>query len=469
MLVIATIFAVASLIWAAVAIRYGGLALGCLLVVVAGSIFGHSFFHLSVLTLDRVLLIALCGLYVLYRHCGWHDPKPWSVADVALLLLLIALSLGTFSGDWRVNNAQPASRFLLLYAMPAALYWVARQSRLSRRQVNWIFAAVGTFAIYLAITALAEMTGQTGLVYPRYIITSAYDEFLGRGRGPFLNPVANGLYLSTGLACWAMMWPAQHRSTRAILLAAGILILAGSFATLTRCVWLGTGLVLLFLITLGLSPRQRWGVLIVSTCLGLVTLSLSWHSVMAFKRDTHLSAAKTAESMRLRPMLAIVGWQMFLDHPLLGVGLGQYKEHDQSYIAARTVDLPLDRIRPYHQHNVILSLLCEAGLLGTIPFVVLLSCWTRIAWRFWQDGNGDPTIRRLGPVFLAALISYLTSGMFQDVALIPMTNLLLFFLAGLTVSAASSSSTCAAPIPEASQQIRQHKFCCPPEPVAVTH
>ncbi len=204
--------------------------------------------------------------------------------------------------------------------------------------------------------------------------------------------------------------------------------------TLTRCVWLGTVLALLLLITVNLPLRSRWGVLTLTACLTIASLSVGWKSLMTFKRDTDLSASQTAESTQLRPMLAAVGWQMFLDHPLSGVGLGQYKQHDAQYIAARTVDLPLDRVRPYHQHNVILSLMTETGLLGTVPFLVLLACWSRAAWRLWSNRTLPPETRQLGIVFLFSVISYLASGMFQDVALIPLTNLLLFFLAGLIVS-----------------------------------
>jgi hypothetical protein len=439
MLVIAIILAMVSLVWTAVIVRQGGLTLACLLVIAAGSCLGHPFFHVSVLTLDRVLFVALCGLYLIYRHFGQNEPKPLTLADVALAVLLGALLVSTFSHDWRVDRAQPASRYLLLYAMPAAMYWVARQSPLSIRQVNWIQLGFVGFAVYLSLTAIAEMTGQDWLIFPRYIVNSEFREFLGRGRGPFLNPVANGLYMTTGLACLMVAARPFKWRARTLLFITGLLIVAGTYATLTRCVWLGTILAILLLATIRLPTRRRSGVLVLTGCLGVATLAAAWPYFVAFKRDANLTATHTAESAKLRPMLAWVGWQMFLDHPLGGVGLGQYKYNDQEYIAARSIDWPLDRIRPYHQHNVVLSLMAETGLLGTLPFLVLLFCWSRLAWRLYNNSARRREFRQIGLVYLACLISYLTSGMFQDVALIPMTNLLLFFLAGLTTSAALKS------------------------------
>ena len=439
MLVIATIFALVAFVWVAVAVRHGGLILGCLLVIATGSCLGHPFFHLSVLTLDRALCIALCGLYLIYRHVGRTDAKPLTLADGLLFVFLAVLLCSTFSHDWRLDHAQPASRLLLLYLMPAAIYWVARQSPLTDRQVRWTMAGLAAFACYLSVTALAEIGQQHRWIVPKYIVTSEFREFLGRGRGPFLNPVANGLFMTTGLGCLLMMWPRLSRAGRSLLILTALVIGAGTFATLTRCVWLGTSLALMLIVVVNLPARQRWGALVLTTCLAVVGLSVGWKTLLNFKRDTHLSAAETAESAQLRPMLAAVGWQMFCDHPLMGVGLGQYTHRNDEYIAARTIDWPLDRVRPYHQHNVILSLMSETGLLGTLPFVVLLSCWSRSAWQLWKSPTLSLETRQLGLVFLVSLISYLVSGMFQDVALIPMANLLLFFLAGLTISALLSA------------------------------
>jgi hypothetical protein len=57
----------------------------------------------------------------------------------------------------------------------------------------------------------------------------------------------------------------------------------------------------------------------------------------------------------------------------------------------------------------------------------------------WHRTTLEPWIRATSLIFLICLINYLANGMFQDVALIPMVNLLLFFLAGVLVSVASDA------------------------------
>ena len=107
---------------------------------------------------------------------------------------------------------------------------------------------------------------------------------------------------------------------------------------------------------------------------------------MAFKRDEGLSAREAAESVKLRPILARIAWNMFRDRPMLGCGFGQYKSEHVNYLADRSTDLPLEKGRSYVQHNVFLALLAETGLVGMGLFVLLLALWTRDAWRLWRGG-----------------------------------------------------------------------------------
>lgn len=438
---IALIFAVAALLWLTLLLRHGGLLAGCVLVVITGSCFGHPFFHRSVLTIDRTLWAVVVGLYCVQRfrregvsRCAWTRFDLWFVAFLAIL------SVSTLSHDFQYDDSQPLSRLLFLYLMPAGLYWIVRHETVTPRAATSIAAAFAGFGIYLSLTAVAEVAGLRSLVFPRYIVSADYVEFLGRGRGPFLNPSANGIYLGTGLASCAFFWPLVARRWRYGLLGAVGLVLLGGAATLTRCVWLGLLLSGMLLMWTTLPVRRSLGVSLLAGSLGVIILVGSWQHLVAFKRDQNVSVADMKESAKLRPMLAAVAWQVIQDHPLTGVGYGQYKQVDKRYIALRHVNLPLDKIRPYHQHNVLLALLTETGVLGTVPFVVLLTGWATAAWKLSRRGDLPWAWRNSGMVYLICLINYLANGMFQDVALIPMVNSILFLQAAVVMSVAEQAS-----------------------------
>lgn len=68
---------------------------------------------------------------------------------------------------------------------------------------------------------------------------------------------------------------------------------------------------------------------------------------------------------------------MFRDHPVLGVGLGQYKDnYQQKYILPQAKE-------PYltHAHNNFLPMLAENGIIGFAGFFNA-ACW--LYWLFFQ-------------------------------------------------------------------------------------
>ena len=188
----------------------------------------------------------------------------------------------------------------------------------------------------------------------------------------------------------------------------------------------------------GLAVPASWRrPILVTAVLAVVVLAgTQWERLLCFKRDRAVSAEEMAESARLRPILATVAWKMFLDRPLWGCGFGQYGDASLEYLADRNTDLPLDKARPFVQHNVLLALLTETGLVGMGLFIALLALWAREAWRLWRSPHAPGGARQVALVFLACAANYLVNGMFHDVAIIPMVNTTLFFLAGMTVGLA---------------------------------
>lgn len=60
-------------------------------------------------------------------------------------------------------------------------------------------------------------------------------------------------------------------------------------------------------------------------------------------------------------------WNMFKDHPILGVGLGQYKEnYQQKYISPEAKEPQLS-----HAHNNFLQMLAENGVVGFVGFAIM--------------------------------------------------------------------------------------------------
>jgi hypothetical protein len=432
--------ALVGLLWMGVVFLRGGPIGGALLVLLAGSCFGFFFYHVPLgpvpLTVDRLLLGVLLVQYLVYRHWGWIEPKPLAGVDYLLGAFLLVLVVSTVTHDFQYRGAQPLSQLVFFYLIPAVMYWVARQTELTERSVGWLLSSLAVFGVYLCVTAIAETHQVWALVFPQYIGSTEYREFLGRGRGPLLNPAGNGILQALGMCAALVFWPRSNRVGKLLLLAALPVFAWGVYSTLTRSVWMGAGLGLM--VVVGLTTPRSWRAVVLGGAVlsAVVVSAVNWEHLVAFKRDQDVSVEDVADSAKLRPVLAVIAWHMFLDRPLLGCGYGQYIQESPNYLSDRSTDLPLEKARPYVQHNVFLALLTETGLLGMGLFVALLTAWARIAWRLWNTDSAPPWVRQIGLLFLALLGVYLPNAMFHDLSLIPMINMVLFFLGGATAGLA---------------------------------
>lgn len=418
--------------WALVYLRFAGLWGYLLASLIAGTIFGHAFFHVSVVTSDRLLLGFAIVVFVIWYLQGKCHPKAINSGDILLGALATALTLTTFvrSADADASIAEGMSKLLFFFLLPIGFYLLASRAKLSAGHVQWILIAFVSLGLYLSVTAVAEKLDWKWAIFPRYISNASYTEFLGRGRGPLLNPSGNGILMALALSSSIALLMRHVSWKRSLSLLAMPVLLAGIASTMTRCAWLG-GLATLVVCGLAMTP-QKWRPYaigaILSCCIAGVTVGSS--SLASFKRDKDVSVEQMRQSAELRPILATVAWKMFQDRPLLGCGTGQYMSVSKNYLFDRNINLPLEKARPYVQHNIFLALLTENGLLGMVPFAVLLLLWSLWSWWLWHAPQLPIEHRQIAIVFAGTLVAYLCNGLFQDVLIIPMINSYLFFLAG---------------------------------------
>ncbi len=439
--IIVVIVAVCALVWTGVVLFRGGPLAGCLLFMAAATCLSVDFFSFNAgaarLTIDRVFWGVVMLLYLIWRQRGWTDPKPLQAADKAVLALVAYLGVRTLLTDPHGAGLTPLVNLLLWYVMPLGIYWVVRQSRLDCRQNAVVLACLAVFGIYLAVTVIAERFEAYNLVYPRYIVTSMTDktaEFVGRGRGPLLHPIITGIQLVACFSAILMFWPRLGRYGRCGLALAALLFALAFYSTMTRSVWMGAGLGLVVIVGLSMPSNWRVPVLGATILFGGALTAANWDQFVAFKRDKDLTARETADSVALRPIMAQVAWLMVQDRPLWGCGFCQYVPEHKNYLADRSTDLVLEKSRMYVAHNLLFGIVTETGLVGLGLFLTLLALWGHDAWRLWRAAEAPLWVRQQGLFFLALLSAYLVNGMFHQIALVPMSNILLFFAAGMNAA-----------------------------------
>ena len=221
-----------ALVWTPILAVRGSLLGGCLVYLLLANCFGSYFMEFDVgpfrMTLDRFFIVALTLGYFCQRWLRRTDPKPLGREDLLLggfIALLVASTL-VQSRSTTGHGAPVIQHLINGYLIPLALFWFARQSRLSQRNLKIVHGSLVVFGVYLAITGLLEISQQWSFVFPRYIADPEIGIHYGRARGPMTSSVSYGLALCVAIFSGWTLWPQISRRWQLVLFA--LLPLAGA-------------------------------------------------------------------------------------------------------------------------------------------------------------------------------------------------------------------------------------------------
>jgi O-antigen ligase len=152
--------------------------------------------------------------------------------------------------------------------------------------------------------------------------------------------------------------------------------------------------------------------LALATALALVVLILF---SQAFKNDQGRTLAvdtfateQADRNVATRLVLWDMSWRMFLDHPLLGVGMGDYSIEAEQRLAQRNVRTTVD------SHNIFLQVLATRGLLGFIPFVAYFVVLTGSLWKRMRAAPPGSLPRHYAAGALAATAAVLVGALTEN-------------------------------------------------------
>jgi len=315
----------------------------------------------------------------------------------ALLLLLIILRI-TLYGDQPLGWLR-AGPILLIYVSVwlVSLLHAANFSAALTAFIGFIKDALGCVIVIFLIqqpksyrTALWALiiTGIfIGTITAYQGLTNSFDsEFWGFGQltaqisgdvstqrtsGPYSNPNAYAQILVVILPlALDRLWQEHKPILRALAAWSAIVVIISILYTYSR-----NGLLsMLFAVGL-LIAQRRTGFMpwIVTIALGLGLFQFLpptyTERISTLFQFTSSSGQITDSSFVGRLSENTAAWKMFLDHPILGVGLGNFRVYYQDYSRAIGLD---PRRTPRSPANLYLELLSEQGLIGTTVFFALM-------------------------------------------------------------------------------------------------
>lgn len=211
-----------------------------------------------------------------------------------------------------------------------------------------------------------------------------------------------------------------RRWLRFALYGCGAIILGGVLLTYSRGAFLSV-LVIAALLVITRALRLRTLALV---SLVLIATVIAWTRGDALrvatlqetpgllvKAEGKAQGPESEEVMRYRSSEMRSAWSVFVDHPLLGVGPGQFGPvYSPKYRSRPETSLEIGRARP---RNLYFELAAETGILGLACFLAIVG-WIQLrlwrAWRRWRNARDDLAGLALG--FFIAICGYLVSAVF---------------------------------------------------------
>lgn len=319
-----------------------------------------------------IVAVAIIVHYAYSERVLAGGPKTRNI-ELFLFLYLFAVSLSYLAAS---NKDRAAAQILDFVKDIGILYCIlfALRRFASWKLATWVIILSTTFlsllGLYQVVTGNYEQTfvGMAAVQMEKVFGSST----TARLSGPINAPNLWGQILVAviPLVVYRILHE-RHRMVRLICVVILGLMLAVVFNTYSRGAYLGLAIIfILIFLEKRLDPMVMFGGV---TLIAILVLVLPSNYTERFRSLSALSPASEYgiyqdSSLRGRSSEILTGLRMFYEHPLLGVGAGNYRNNYQKYTQLIGLEFRSEQRDP---HSLYVQLLSETGIVGTIAFLGL--------------------------------------------------------------------------------------------------
>ena len=285
---------------------------------------------------------------------------------------------------------------------------------------NWIFTFLQLFILFWLSGFLVNTLRKQQILMWIFSATTLLSVFFVIQSGGFfeeIDPVVRAAGLTEGANTAArysvvafvflnyLRTVERNPILRFVALLGTIVTFFGVFYTVSRTgmILLGTAVVLLIL--LQTKVKFRFQILVTVAAAFIILISFS-SSILSFIQEIAPSITHGTDTMGLRYALWEAGWEMWLDHPVNGVGIGMFPHVLRLYPNAT---YPIIFARGLVAHNIYVSVLAETGIIGILLFIAFLVAALSAILRARK--HLDPAFRSLANSWLIVLVVMLIGGL----------------------------------------------------------
>lgn len=389
-------------------------------VILAGVALVGAAFCLTAFSQPFWTLVAALFLY--FSSLDVFLPGP-----MALLLLLLVGSRAAFdvlSGrklDWGTTTFRVATIFLLVIALTSLL-----MARSFERAEGPIWHFVWGLLFYVGISSFVKRGRQARLLLACMAIAFASNIALYLGRFVrsgnllfLLHPTADqrvgvGDTNTSAVVACVLLLPLIHVMgqgsirRRLLMIPVVLLLVTSVILSVSRIGMALLGLILLIVVLR--ARRARPYAILGLAVLGIILAGLPSKYWVRFTDLGQLGGILIDRSLRLRQHALEAGWQIFLEHPWLGIGLGNFSSESPRYLSI-----------PIWAHNAYLDVAATLGIFGFLAFIAWQASGVAMvgrAHRLWRV-SGSEAERSLAFAIGGSLLLLYVAALTLDLAFHP--------------------------------------------------
>jgi O-antigen ligase len=411
---------------------------GFLIWLLAATLLGKEIFLLSIpglpdIYLERIVFLFLIPVVLLMISREREALLPNTAVEYLMALLLLILVGSMWRTGFlttRMGEDQPFSIFLTGFFFPFSFYYFGKLFLYKEERIRLLLWGLFPFYLYLIFIAYLEHFKVFELIVPGYISDPLKGIHFGRARGPFLNAPVNGwVMLTLFFSVLYLRNISESILAKTILFLALLFGLPPIFYTYTRAVWLAFLIapIILMALTKDMIIRARF---IMFPLILLILLSFFfWENLGSSERQA--GGVMQISEVEDRIALFNISVAIFKEVPIFGVGFGRFI----SAIPYFAPGIAAPGATAFaSQHNILFGILSEVGLLGAVPFVLILFFVFRYSQVLYRRLGEEGIIsRNLVAVFWSILIVYLISASFIQTQYFIAANALTFLWVGMIV------------------------------------
>ncbi len=394
----------------------------------------------SIFTLIGVSILLILWGGTFWSRREWRLRLPWITFPVLGVVVVSLLSLLWATNGRVVVQSLTLVVFFFLFAL------VVSNVVKEKRDVTLILYALLLSAFFASLYGLLQYLG---------VMRGAYG---GHGAAEAISTMGNKNYLGGFLSY--LFFPAvilivRLRSRLLRVLAIGLLsfnfgmiMLVQQTGTKMALVGGAVALLIAWVIFRPIEPIRRNRAWLIALLLVLVFTFLveapsgPLNSVVGLSADNHSWLGRQWDRYRdaARFWDWWVGWEMFKDSPLVGVGLGNYKLNFIPYKAAffvtpQSVGYDFYIARAAQAHNEYVQVAAELGSLGILAILALLAAIPITFWRrLRRNIDGGDCLDLI--LFGCGIVAFLVHALVSFPAHLPASSLVAVLVLGLALSRA---------------------------------